>query len=191
VGAEEFFMTVATRLGMFLVVALFAGQTLHADDEDKKPVKLPDAVTKAWSARFQKAEIVSVKEREEGFEIKAKDELNDSFKVLYGSDGRIVSEKKHKISLDNVPSQVKQTAKQWASGAVWLEPAVVETKKGGETVYEMTAEINGDTVKTRINSEGRQVEAGELKEMKESKEHVPDYKSGPRVDHVNRIVRCC
>lgn len=187
-------MTVATRLGMFLAIALFAVQTIRADDDDKKSVKLPEAVTKAWSARFQKAEIVSVKARDEGFEIKAKDELNDSFKVLYGSDGRIVSEKKHKISLDNVPSQVKQTAKQWASGAVWVEPAVVETKKGGETVYEMTAEIHGDTVKTRINSDGHQVEASELKEMKESKEqkeHAPDNKPGPRVDHVNRIVRCC
>lgn len=190
-------MTVVTRLGMVLFVALFAVQTLRADDEDKKAVKLPDAVTKAWTARFQKAEIVSVKERDEGFEIKAKDQLNDSFKVLYGSDGRIVSEKKHKISLDNVPSQVKQTAKQWASGAVWLEPAVVETKKGGDTVYEMTAEINGENVKTRINSDGHQVEAGEIKEVKEGKEskeqkeHAPEYKSGPRVDHVNRIVRCC
>lgn len=185
-------MTVAIRLGMVLALSVFTLQTLRADDDDKKSVKLPDAVSKAWNARFQNAEIVSVKSRDEGFEIKAKDGLNDSFKVLYGSDGRIVSEKKHKISLDQVPSQVKQTAKQWASGAVWVEPAVVETKKGGETVYEMTAELNGETIKTRINSDGRQIEASELKEAREVKEHKDqDYKPGPRVDHVNRIVRCC
>lgn len=178
------------------MLGCISGRMLSADDDDKKPVHLPDAVTKAWSSRFQKAEILSVKAHEEGFEIKAKDELNDSFKVLYGSDGRLVSEKKHKISLDHVPAQVLQTAKQWAPGAVWEEPAEVETKKGGETVYVLNAELHGQNIKTRINSQGKQLEADSLPEPKtekieKEKDEKNDYKPGPRIDHEKRVLRCC
>jgi hypothetical protein len=177
------------------VLVSCSGLLLSADDE-KKSVKLPDAVKSAWNARFQQAEIVQVKSKNEGFEIKAKDDLNEDFKVTYSADGRIVQEKKHKVSTEKLPAQVLQTARNWAQGAKWNDTSVVETKKGEETVYELTGELHGENVKTKIQADGRQVDSNDLPTLQQ--EQAPQYerpkdwdKPGPKVDHVNRVIRCC
>jgi hypothetical protein len=158
---------------------------VHADEGK---TELPPAVTKTWKERFQNAEIVSVKEKDEGYEIKAKDALNDSFKVVIKSDGKLCCENKHKIALDAVPTAVLHTAKAWAGGAEWLEPVVVQTKKGEETIYEMTAVLHGEKYKTRIQQDGNQIEADNIP----APAHPPGWdKPGPKIDHVNRVIRCC
>lgn len=181
------------RWSLVLVLVSCSGLLLSADDE-KKGVKLPDAVKSAWNARFQKAEIVQIKSKDEGFEIKAKDDLNPDFKVVYSADGRIVQEKKHKVSTEKVPAKVLQTARNWAQGAKWDDTSVVETKKGEETVYELCGELHGEAVKTRIQADGTQVDANELPVIKSNQEYErpKDWdKPGPKVDHVNRVIRCC
>ena len=177
-----------------LVLALVSCSGLMLSADDKKNVVLPDAVKSAWSARFQNAQIIQIKAKDEGFEIKAKDELNDDFKILYSAEGRIVQEKKRKVSTEKVPAQVLQTARNWAQGAKWDDASLVETKKGEETVYELNGELHGSTVKTRILADGKQIDASELPILKTNQEYErpKDWdKPGPKVDHVNRIVRCC
>src|SRR5205085_9132220 len=82
--------------------------------DEKKPVVLPAAVKSAWDARYKGAEVVEIKDKKDSFEIKGKDALNESFKVVYGADGKLWSESGRKVAMDKVPGPVMDTAKKWA-----------------------------------------------------------------------------
>lgn len=179
-------MNILKQLILILVLTSCVGINIHADDT--AIVKLPDIIITAWKARFSNNEIVVIKMKDGDFEIKAKGYKNQNFKVLYAADGRLISEEKHRIPIELVPSNVLKAARSWAHGTKWGETATIETKKGNDTVYELSGELYGETLKTHIRADGTQIHATELPTVKNP---TDTNKSGPKFDHDNRVIRCC
>ena len=126
-------------------------------------------MTAAWGARFKAAEVIEAKEKEGGFEIVAKDQWNDKYKVAYSADGKLVSESKHKLPLASVPAPVVEAAKKWAPAAKWEETAVVQTKKGEPSAYAVSGDLNGKIIKAEIQEDGKVLKADKLEEPKAEK----------------------
>jgi hypothetical protein len=137
--------------------------------DEKKPVTLSAVVKSAFDARYKGAEILEAKDKKDSLEIKAKDSLNESFKVVYGADGKLWSESARKVSMANVPAAVTDTAKKWAPGAKWGDTATVETKKAEPTKWEVVAMLGEKKLKADIAEDGKVIKADKLPEAKVEK----------------------
>jgi hypothetical protein len=148
----------------------------HEDKKDlKKEVALPDAVAKAWGARYKDATVLEKKQKGDHFEITAKDQWNEKFKGVYAADGKLVSESSRKLLTTNLPAAVADTAKKWAPTAKWADAQEVETKDG-MTVYTVSGDVDGKNVKAEIAEDGKVVKADKLPGVKVVKEEKHEKK---------------
>ncbi|HYG73776.1 MAG TPA: hypothetical protein VEK08_01985 [Planctomycetota bacterium] len=145
--------------------------------DEKKPVVLNDAVKKAWDSRYKGAEVIEIKDKQDSFEIKAKDALNSEFKVVYGADGKLWSESKRVVPTSSVVVNVIDTAKKWAPAAKWNENAEVSTKKGEMPVYEISGTMLDKKIKAEISEDGKVVKADKLPEAKKEEPKKEEKKS--------------
>jgi uncharacterized membrane protein YkoI len=152
--------TLMSLLSFGMLVAV-SGAVLASEEErvplDKVPTAAKAAADKAVpGVRWKKAE----KEQEDGktiYELKGRDPKGKKIEVEVSPDGKQVSVEE-KVSLDAVPTAVKQAADKAVPGAKWKWAE--QEKEGDKTFYELKGrDPRGKQVKLEISADGKQVKA--------------------------------
>ncbi|MGD0090703.1 MAG: hypothetical protein ABSE73_12355 [Planctomycetota bacterium] len=165
------------------LVATGAEEKTKEKKDEKKTVTLPDAVAKAVKDCCQDS-VEEAKEKKEGdkvyYEVKVKcSKCNESYKVLVSADGKLLEQGKHKLPSASLPAAVADAVRKWAPGAKLSEMAKVESKRenGSVALYEVKAEIGGETIEAKIGEDGKVMKADKLPEPKmEKKEEKKEKK---------------
>jgi uncharacterized membrane protein YkoI len=153
--------SISLSLLSFGMLVAATGPVLASDEErvplDRVPAAAKAAADKAVpGVRWKKAE----KEQEDGktiYELKGRDPKGKKIEVEVSPDGKQVSVEE-KISLDAVPTAVKQAADKAVPGAKWKWAE--QENEGGKTFYELKGrDPKGKKVKLEISADGKQVTA--------------------------------
>ena len=154
----------------------------EAKKEEKKVVVTPDAVLKAFEARFKGFKVVESKAKKENFQVKAANEAGKKFEAVLSADGKVVECDEYEVKSNEAPAAVLAAVKKWAPEAQLAETVKVETEDG-KTVYEFVAMQAGKKLKAEVAEDGTVLESDKLPEVKkeEPKKEEPK-KEEPKKD---------